>query len=333
MATEDKQKRRLTRDNILLRPKGTAAHPLVLSAGCLVGIATIITGIWIPFAFEEIAWKHELESPVFLNSKIGHGKTEPLILKYPLMRMISRVTLGARYHTSRIKLMQDLPSLLTLIREEKFTDAEALLLDLFSIGAFNEDTEVVIWLQRTLKETSQIKKKIISGEATIKANEEDRQRIRGEWQKLLADIRTYLHVSSVAETRTDPDHPDPCNPDSCDRYQNGPLRGIPLQPEIAEAPESIEIFAKWYIKQLSPRERENLTDDAIKQPLLSFKERTSSLTTSYRQIRVSEKEMRHELKDYRKSLKSNAYLMGKKLEELIRIASTPPEIIFGDLIL
>jgi len=332
LATTDRNRGQFTKDGNLLRPKGGAANPAILAASSVVGLLAILIGVWVPFAFESAAWKHDLDRPGFFATTEKHGPGEPLILKYPLLRMISRITLGERYHNSKIKLVQDLPSLLILIREEKFTEAEGVLLDLFSIGAFDEATEFVIWLQKTLKESGQIHKKIQSDELTLQANQEDEEQMLGEWQTMITDLRKYLHVPPV-DDKTLAEHQSKCRPDNCERYEVGPLRGLPIQPELPEAPESLKLFGEWYVKQLSEEEKQAITDQAITEPLAIFKQKTSSLTTSYRQTRASRTKLRKNLNEARKVLKGSTYLMVKKLEDLIRTASAPPEIIFGDLLL
>jgi hypothetical protein len=305
---------------------------MILSASCLIGIVTISIGVWVPFAFESVAWKQDLERPVLGDSKETQVKSGPLILKYPLLRMISRIRLGAQIHSSRIKLAHDLPALLNLIKEQKLADAEALLLDLFSIGAFDENTELVIWLQKTLKETSQLNKGIVANQKTLEVIQEDQDQMITGWQKLISDFREYLHLSSGLENNST-ENQNRCNPDDCEKYEQGPLRGLPLQPELPEAPESLENFAKWYIKRLSSQEKEKITDEAITQPLVSFREKASALTKYYRQNKASHTTVRNTLSEDRKLVKENAYLMKTKLEDMIRTASAPPEIIFDDLLI
>jgi hypothetical protein len=292
----------------------------------------MLMGVWVPFAFESVAWKKELYGPGFLTLNENQKQTEPLLLKYPLLRMISRITLGPRYHESKIKLTQDLPALLGLIREHKFIEAEVLLLDLFSIGAFGEKTESVIWLQKTLHETSQTRDILLSNQATLRANQEDESRILEEWRKVIADFRSYLHLAPETDDSSTNDQ-DACIPLKCQLYDKGPLRGIPIQPELPNSPESLQVFGRWYAGQLSEEERRAVTDEAITKPLQSFKERTSSLTTTFRKTWASQTKLREDLKEGQKILKRNDYLMAKAVGDLIKIASVPPEIFFGDVLI
>jgi len=322
------KKARFTKEGTVLRTLGNPANPVILSLSCFLGGLTILIGIWIPFAFELVGWQKELSSKDFLAASDLHQVEKPLLLKYPLMRMISRISLGARYHGLRIELAKDLPALLQSVQSQKFNDSETQLLKLFSAGAFQEDSEFVIWLQTALHKSILTSKKILSTTATLAANKKDEERLLNAWQSLISDIRSYLHLDSPPSGSSEP----PCLPSACALYVDGPLRGLPVQQEIIEPPESLAELGSFFTMKMSVKERKTVTDAAITTPLISLKERASSLMTTYRLAISSQNKLHSELKSYQTTLEKNQYLMVKKVKDLIKGTSLPPGIFFGDIL-
>jgi hypothetical protein len=304
------------------RRKGARASAGALGIASLAAISVTSLGLWLPLLGERYVFAHDPGSLV-----IEHSDTTiriPSLDRYPLLRLVSRITRGATFHHKRQIYLQSLPPLLQYLDESKFIEAESYVISLFQKGLFEEillkNDTFMFDMQQELKIMAKLH--LEADELTQKlaafASEEKGLRLRMVSKN--SKFREFLHLPSSDLI------------DLEEFYEIGPLRGTPRQPEL-ETPEDLKTIARFIYHRLSNQEKRSLTDEYVSEGTKEWREVFQSLKASLHLNQKGAEGFEARLGDITKDIKARTYLLQTKLMSLAKDYATPPEIMGAEYVL
>lgn len=304
------------------RRKGARASVAALSIASLAGLSVTSLGLWLPLLGERYVFDHDPGSSI-----IEHSDTTiriPSTDKYPLLRLVSRVTRGATFHHKRQIYLQSLPPLLRFLDESKFVDAEGYVLGLFQKGLFEEillkNDTFMFDMQQELKALAGLGEQKEELGEKLAAFAGEQADLKDRIVRQHAKFREFLHL-------------DPSDVEAIDKYYEvGPLRGTPRQPEL-DTPSDLKTIARFIYQRLTSQEKRTLTDEYVSTGTREWREIFQSLTASLRSSQRASEEFETLQKEITKEMAARTYLIQQKLLSLAKEYAAPPEIMGADLIL
>jgi hypothetical protein len=299
----------------------------------LIGFATFFAGLWLPLISEKLAWNSWAENFVGVQLKTIPQPT------LPLLKVVSRMSLGEKLHTNRNLLQQKLPIIFTAVENTEYVKAEKILLDMFQDGILQEplesDDTLIVWYQGILNESESLRQKMRLTDEKIKTRTSALEVTISYLESENNKVRSFLGLPNTdsAKGTKKPNSNQQDIKSWSTFYQNGPLNGFPVQPELPIPPSTMAELAKIIVTSLSSDERLALTDEKLFSTHKQIQTRLFSLRKSYNQLTAELSQLQKDVKIYFSESEKKRYILKKSLQKFYETYCTPPAIVGESLFL